>query len=200
LPIIVRHLPGVLPLVLRPPKVGRRLGWEEIKLILYLAGWPGHLRRTARPEQIVLLDQGPLYKLATLRGFGPAWLHGEAMVGWRRGLYRQWGDMLSLVVDLDAPEAVLAERIHTREKGHVMKGQPAAAVSRYLDTYRGAFEQELAGLAACGPLVRLAFDTSRVAADAIAAEILAAIGSVPIEAWQRGSSHARIYSHQQNRR
>ena len=63
----VRNAPPVLALLFPPRRDSRRFTWEEIKSVVYLKGWSQVLgRQIASDKGVILLDQGPVFRLATL--------------------------------------------------------------------------------------------------------------------------------------
>ena len=88
----------------------RQLAWVGRLVAL------GSLTRRA-DDDILVLDQGPLYTLSRLLAARPditddRWLKRE-MVG--------WADRLDAVLVLDAPDQELVQRIRTRGKAHALK-------------------------------------------------------------------------------
>jgi hypothetical protein len=116
----------------------------------------------------ILLDHGPVFKLATLHAFGPDLLRTRALEPWWNEVFASWGSVLSTVIWLDAPDALLAARINTRAQRHAIKGRPEAEVVQFLARYRTAFGHILKGLAAHGDPVVLRFDTNQVSIEQIA--------------------------------
>jgi shikimate kinase len=195
-PTFLRTFPRILPVLLQPSPGSRRPSWEEIKSIVYLEGWVQYIHQHRGEAEAVLLDQGPVFKLATLHGFGPEMLKSPRWKGWWTRMYRQWAEALGLVIWLDAPEAVLAKRIQNRAKRHEVKGKPEAEICEYLARYRSSFEHVLAQLSRAHVLTGLQFDTSKTPIDAIADEILAAVAVIQSGGPARESTYARIHSHQ----
>src|SRR3990172_11041687 len=70
IPIFVRHVPSLLPLFLRRCRSSRWFTWDEIKAMVYLKAWPRVLTQQAwNNGTVILLDHGPVFKLATLLAF-----------------------------------------------------------------------------------------------------------------------------------
>ena len=145
--------------------------------MIYLQGWPHVLRQQAAgTDTAVLLDHGPIFKLATLNEFGPERLKSGAFECWWQEVYALWAFTLDMVVWLDAPETILIERINQRDQRHAIKGKPGLDASRFLERYRMAYEQVLAKLTAYRKPVFLHFNTHLVSIEQIAEEVLAACG------------------------
>jgi shikimate kinase len=174
LSIFVANVPLLLPVLLRRCQASRWFTWDEIKALGYLTGWPRVLRQEATNNRTaILLDHGPVFKLATLNAFGPDRLRSQAFEKWWHTMFVQWASVLDLVIWLDAPDTVLAERINRRRQRHAVKGKSEREASRFLAHYRASYEQILAKLTAYGGPRLLQFDTSQVSIEQIVDEVLA---------------------------
>jgi hypothetical protein len=144
---------------------------EQVRMMAYVQALPKILARARSGEgRTIAFDQGPLYYL-TRRN-----LTNERLAGWRTRVVRTWAPLLDVVVWLDAPDAILVERINSREKWHRVKGGPERVALEVLTESRAAYERALRELAGepHGPAI-LRFDTSRDSAERIAADVLAAL-------------------------
>lgn len=165
--------PRLLPLLLQAGQAGRRFTWNEIKALIYLQGWHRiYIQQARRQGGIVLLDHGPVFKLATLQAFGPERLHGPVGLAWWQQMVRQWGSVLDLIVWLDAPDSVLAERINRRDQRHAVKGRAQAEVQHFLARYRVAYQDVLERLATMGGPMVVRYDTSQLTIDQVCDNIL----------------------------
>lgn len=175
LPIFFRSIPSSLPLLLHRLRPNGRLTWTELKDIAYLEGWPDLLKRQApNMGKVILLDQGPVFRLATLQEFGPEMLKGKPFQAWWFDVYQQWAATLDMVIWLDTSDTILMERINTRSKKHDIKGKPDLEAQKFLLQYRRSYKDVLTKLASYnGPAVSK-FDTSKVSVEQIAEEITAA--------------------------
>jgi len=181
-PVFARSALPLLPLVLRGWQSDRWLTWEEIKYLVYLKGWPRVLRhQAARGGAAILLDHGPVFKLATLRAFGPQSLKAKTLEPWWNDMFRQWASMIDMVVWLDAPDSILEKRINSRKQPHAVKGKSELAVTQFLARYRISYEQILAELKNFGGPTLFQFDTSQTAIEQVADEVLRALHSSPAE-------------------
>lgn len=157
--------------------------------MVYLNAWSRVLRRTATSQdEVVLLDHGPVFKLATLNAFGPEWLRSQDLAYWWDGMCEQWANTLNMIIWLDASDTNLVERINTRSQRHAVKDKSEQEASVFLTRYRMAYEQILEKLLACGGPAMLQFDTAQLSIDQIIDEVLAAIQSYEVR-------HAGIYPH-----
>jgi shikimate kinase len=175
IPVLIRSISSSAPLFLYQRKSNRQPTWTELKDIAYLKGWPQFLRR--RPSntgKVILLDQGPVFRMATLHEFGPESLRSEASKTWWLHLYEQWASTLDILIWLDTSDAVLMERINTRTKKHDIKGRPELEAQQFLTQYRRSFNAVLTKLKSYNGPTILQFDTSKISIEQIADEILAA--------------------------
>lgn len=175
LPILAGSLPLVLSSLFDRVAGSRQWTWDEIKFLVYLKKWNKVLKQQAGSHPAtILLDHGPVFKLATLHAFGPSWLRSDSAEAWWSELFIQWAALLHLIVWLDAPDAILETRINARYQKHQVKGKSRPEVRQFLARYRSSYQYVLSGLAASnGPTV-INYDTSRVPPDELVAGILAA--------------------------
>jgi shikimate kinase len=175
MPIFAGNVPYLLPILLRRGREGGRFAWDEVKAMVYLRAWPGVLRQqAARNGTTILLDHGPVFKLATLHAFGPDRLGGREFEKWWDQMFEQWALTLDMVIWLDASDATLRERIRGRDQGHVVKDRSEVEVFQFLARYRASYAQILAELRAKGGPALLAFDTNQASIEQIVEQVLAA--------------------------
>lgn len=156
------------------PKALSELSRREFAWLSILKGWPHELQRALiRHNDLILLDQGPVFLLSEMSLFGPRFLRGERTKEIWRAWYGQWAPVLDLVVWLDAPDECLWQRILSREKEHLVKAESPQAVFQFLKDYRAGYERVFSQLKANGARFRmLKFDTSRQTPEAIAHQLL----------------------------
>jgi shikimate kinase len=175
IPVFIRSISSSVPLFLHQRKSNRQPTWTELKDIAYLKGWPQVLRkRSSNTGKVILLDQGPVFRMATLHEFGPESLKGEASQPWWLHLYEQWASTLDILIWLDTSDAILMERINARTKKHDIKGKPELQAQQFLMQYRKSFNAVLSKLKSYNGPTILQFDTSKISIEQIADEILAA--------------------------
>lgn len=173
LPMVLWSAPHVLPVVVRRCRASRWFTWDEFKAMLYLKGAPKMLRQQRTPyDAIMLLDHGPVFKLATLHGFGPERLQQHHAERWWAEMFTLWASVLHAIVLLDAPDPVLKQRINARHQRHIVKGKSEQEVARFLARYRTSYQQTLAKLAAAGGPPLYHFDTNVSPIEHIVDEIL----------------------------
>lgn len=178
LPVFLRTTLSLLPIFLRQLLHRQWFTWDEIKYLVYLKGWSEVLKREAGRAAAVLLDHGPVFKLATLHEFGPERLKTDGFKPWWNHIFKQWASTLDLVVWLDAPDMILENRINSRDQRHLVKGKTGSEVVHFLARYRASYEEILEKLRTNGRPLLLQFDTSRTSIEQVADEILSAISVV----------------------
>lgn len=173
-PIFVGQVPFLLPLFLRRcRRPSRWFTWDEIKAMTYLKAWPRVLSQQASNDgTVILLDHGPIFKLATLNAFGPERLKSPGFEPWWQNMFKQWAFTLDIVIWLNAPTNILVERINARNQRHVVKGRPEEEVYNFLRRYQTSYEQVMAHLTAYGKPMLLQFDTNQVSIEQIIDEVL----------------------------
>jgi hypothetical protein len=143
-----------------------RLPWNRERLLMmaYLQALPRALRGR---QGIVVFDQGPIYLLTR-----PILLD-ERLASWWQRTFDAWSSLLDAVVWLEAPDAVLLERINARSKVHRLKGRQDQAALEVLAEGRRAHQdaiRRLDGRASTPAILR--FDTSRRSAEQIVDDVL----------------------------
>jgi thymidylate kinase len=177
-PVFVRNALLSLPIILYRWHYSRWFTWEEIKYLIYLRGWPRILKHQAVEDGgAILLDHGPVFKLATLNGFGPVRLQTKGFGSWWNNMFRQWASIVDIVIWLDAPDPILEKRINSRNQRHAVKGRSEFEVLHFLARYRASYEQILAKWATYEEPILLKFDTSQTTIEQVADEVLRAINS-----------------------
>jgi thymidylate kinase len=178
MPVFVRNALLLLPIILYRWHYSRWFTWEEIKYLIYLRGWPRVLKQqAAQGGDAILLDHGPVFKLATLNGFGPVRLQTKGFGSWWNDMFRQWASIVDIVIWLDAPDPILEKRINSRNQRHAVKGRSEFEVLHFLARYRASYEQILAKWATYGKPILLKFDTSQTTIEQVADEVLRTINS-----------------------
>lgn len=176
-PIVIRHLPFLLSALFSAARSGGRFTLDEMKALIYLNAWPDRLmRQDSGGPAVLLLNHGPVFKLATLHAFGPTRLNECRCDPWWTDMFERWRNTLDALVWLDAPEDMLLDRINVREKRHVIKGKPEVQSRSFLDRYRTSYEQVLAWLTARGRPALHRIDTGRAPIARTADELLVSFG------------------------
>lgn len=173
-PFFARYgLQTLAAITLAHPGNLKELGRRQLAWLSILNGWPTVLQREIqRSNDLLVLDQGPVYLLSEMKLFGPHFLKTKRAKGLWQSWYQRWAATLNAIVWLDAPDACLYQRIQSREKDHIVKDEAPQAVFQFLKEYRRAYQQTFASLTAnrtCLHILR--FDTSRQTPEEIAAQL-----------------------------
>jgi hypothetical protein len=157
-----------------PGQGGRVPSWDEVKSLAYLSRW--HRVLASGDEcagDILLLDQGPLFRLATLHAFGPPRLQRPVARAWWNQMFDRWS-ALAVIVWLDAIDDVLVERIKTREQKHAVKERSHQEIVQFVLRYRASYGHVIGRLLAVRPVPVLRLDTSRATPRSLADAVLLA--------------------------
>jgi shikimate kinase len=176
IPILIRDTTTFLPTFLRYYRHSRWFTWRETRSMVYLSGWHQVLKhRAPRNDSVTVLDQGPIFRLALLREFGPELTHGDVYIKWWNNMLNQWAATLQLVIWLDAPDAVLFQRVNSRTELHRVKGQPEQDAYQYFGRYRTSYQQVIERMKAIqGPRL-LCVNTHQTPVDRIVDRVLDAL-------------------------
>lgn len=180
-PFFISYGSRIIPALIDIPHRGDRwLSRREFAWLTILNGWPHVLQNELKnSNDIILLDQGPIYLLTESSEFGPEYLRQKKSVTeLMNDLYSRWAKLLDMVVWLDAPDADLAERIRSRDKGHPVKDQSMETTFEFLICYRTAYERAISRLLANHPELKvLRFDTSRTSLQEIICQLRPQLGT-----------------------
>jgi len=168
--VLATNVPAVFATLARHGAI-RGLTPQKIRSMLYLRALPGLIeRRPVSKGNVLVFDQGPLYLLSE------ALLRDDRLNAWRKATLETWSSHLDVIVWLDAPDTVLAERIDARGKWHRLKGEHLEATIDVLAEARDAYEAMISTLEerADGPAI-LRFDTSRMSPDDVVDSLLARV-------------------------
>jgi hypothetical protein len=131
----------------------RSLLWNETRHIVRLQTLQRTLVRSPNGNPLIF-DEGPVFALAWLRGFGHVTFRQSPSDVWWQATICDWASLIDVVVAVDAPDRVLAERIRTRAHDHEVKGFSDGEIERWMARFRDALEWVLDEMAEHGgPLV-----------------------------------------------
>jgi hypothetical protein len=171
---LIRNSRLLVPTIPALCRHGRWPNRADIRSIIYVAAWHHQLSCHASPKKsIILLDQGPVYRLARLRDFGTGVTKTQAYEKWSEQHIDKWAGTLDMVIWLDAPNIVLSQRIDWRESQHRIQGQPSEISYPFLIRYREGHERVLSKMSniAGSPDV-LRFNTAQESVSRIAARVV----------------------------
>ena len=150
---------------------GRWWTRDELRSLAYLRAWR---RAVGDGDGLLVLDHGPVFRLASLAAFGPPMVGSRALTGLRAALAQDWGGLLHTVVWLDAPDDVLLRRIDERAQQHRIQHVGPVEGTRFLARYREAYRTTLALVADAGVRV-VVVDTAATTPAELAAELRATL-------------------------
>lgn len=147
--------------------------------MVYLRAGLHVFRHEASNNNVVtVLDHGPMYRLATLREFGPELTTSPLYARWWTNLFSQWSATLDMIIWLDAPNVILLDRIRGRDHWHVIKEKCEREAYEFLTRYRTAMEQLIVRSVTDHQVALLRFDTSQQSTEQIVDEVLASLDGV----------------------
>lgn len=147
--------------------------WQEIRHMVRLRTLQRALRRaTPQTDAVLLFDEGPVFALAWLRGFGHDTLREQPSAEWWRTALREWASVMDAVVVLDAPDHLLAARIRARPHPHEVKEFSDPEIARWMERFRQALEWVLTEMARHGGPAVVRLSSREEPADRIAERIV----------------------------
>jgi len=174
IPFLVRSAHLLFPTYLRQYRNDRWLTRQEITRIVRLMGWRHVLGRPATNGVITLLDHGPVFKLTQLHAYGPRKLRHQSFDRWWSSFLKQWANTFDMFIWLDAPDEILLDRVHARDRGHPLKAISGKEANEFLARYRTSYARIISALRGNrGPRL-LRFDTGQESLSQIVNKVLAA--------------------------
>ena len=166
-------------------KRDRWFSWREIRAIVYLKAWYFILTsRFSGKNNVVILDHGPIFRLAFLDEFGPDFYRNSYYKKWWNRVLETWYTTLDAVIWLDAPNEMLLKRIQLRDRWHEIKNESDNKANEYLDRYRSSCQKIITKLNT--DLKVLEFDTKEKSPDQISHNILDIIDLI-----EKGEFHTK---------
>jgi hypothetical protein len=147
--------------------------WDETRHMVRLRTLRNELRRgSLHSDEALIFDEGPVFAMAWLRGFGHETLRRQPSAEWWSTAIREWASIMDAVIVLDAPDHLLAARIRARPHPHEVKEFPDVEIARWMARFRHALDWVLAEMACQGgpPVVRLSSEDEP--ADRIAEQVV----------------------------
>ena len=155
--------------------------WEEMKQMIRLGALRRFLARAATPRQrLIVLDEGPVFALSWLQVFGGERLAGSAAYQrWVRRTLAAWAGVLDVIVRLDAPDPVLAQRIRSREKPHMVKHLSDQEIAAFAARFRAAFAAVIAAVTSLNGTRQLTVSAEPAHPEDLAARVLQGLATLP---------------------
>ena len=137
--LVSRSALRLFPTFLQVCLDSRALPWREMKYMIRLGALHQLLsQRAVQRHRLIVLDEGPAFVLSWLRVFGAERM-GAAYERWVQRTLIAWAPVLDVVVSLDAPDTVLAQRIRSRAKPHLIRHQSDQQIAAFTARFRTAF-------------------------------------------------------------
>jgi hypothetical protein len=172
----------LLPILFRFWRQSPALLWDESRHMVRLKTLSRAVRHgDLLRGRVVVFDEGPLFALAWLRGFGHESMRSEAADVWWRATLREWAEVMDAVVVLDAPDSVLAQRIRARPDWHEVKQDSDQEIAIWMARFRAALNWVLAHMAVPDGPVILRVRTEQETPGRIAELVAAALEQVPYD-------------------
>lgn len=172
----------LLPSLLGNCRRSRSLLWDESRHMVRLATLHRALAAIVPPDaRMVVFDEGPIFALAWLRGFGHEMMRSEASEAWWQDTLQDWAAVMDAVVVVEANDALLARRIRTRPHGHEVKEFSDPEIVAWMARFRSALNWVLAGLAREGGPAVLRVTTDREPPEMLAERVGAALDRIPYD-------------------
>lgn len=154
----------------------RSLLWDESRHMVRLRTLYRRVQNHRAAEvPMLVFDEGPVFALAWLRGFGNESLRRESSTAWWDITFRQWASTIDVVVVLDASDAQLASRIKARSTWHEVKEASLPEIAVWMARFRGALEWVLAGLTSHGGPQVIRISADRHGSEEIADQVRTAL-------------------------
>jgi hypothetical protein len=133
----LRLIPAFGPMWLQ----SKSLLWRETRHMVRLRTLQRRLRATkAGQADTQVFDEGPVFSLVWLRGFGHETMREELTESWWRAAIQDWASLIDVVVVVDAPDTVLARRIRARAHDHEVKEFTDQEIAHWMARFRRALE------------------------------------------------------------
>ena len=146
--------------------------WDETRHMVRLRTLRRAVGRAAPHRNgSLIFDEGPVFAMAWLRGFGRETLRQHPSEEWWEATLQEWAAILDLVIVLDAPDQLLAARIRTRPTPHEVKDFPDQEIARWMARFRQALDWVLSGMARHGGPKVLRLSGLEQPAELIAADL-----------------------------
>lgn len=175
--LVSRSAVRLVPTFLQVCFDSRALPWREMKYMIRLGALHQLLSQgTVQRHRLIVLDEGPAFVLSWLRVFGAErLLRSAAYERWVQRTLTAWVRLLDVVVSLDAPDAVLAQRIRSRAKPHLIRHQSDQQIAAFTARFRTAFASVIPALASLNGTRQVALPAGAQDPQAVAARVLQGI-------------------------
>jgi thymidylate kinase len=175
LPYYSRHAALLLPTGLSHPRSALAFGEREARAMAYARAWLVPSLALAGAGRHVLMDHGPLFRLAFLDEFGSPLTRTPVFRRWWERTFTLWEGSLDLLIRLNAPDDVLVQRVRGRGVGHALESKTPVEARTFLRRYRAAFDRVIDRFAPATRPRILQIDTSRASVEEVAERVQGAL-------------------------
>lgn len=176
-PAIARDLASFAPTALVALPTAPAFVSRNLRLLVRLETLQGALRYARHDARgPVVFEHGPVHTLARLAAFHDGEPPSGPVATYLGRVSERWAQALDVVIWLDAPLDVLAERVRRQAKAHRVKERNEIAIHAFLDRSQRAYEVVLAQLQNRGRLAVIALRTDHDSATAMADTVAAILG------------------------
>lgn len=173
IPLYIKHAVLLLPFLLLQYAKCRWYSLREINRMIRLKATRQILEHlVAKEGLLILLDQGPVYTLSVLAGFGSKNTKNQDFARWWENTLQEWATTLNLIIWLDAPDEILLERIQTRNKQHLVKEKSNQEAVDFLGRFRTVYKYTIDKLTLSGGSQVVCYDTNQCSMDSIVETLL----------------------------
>jgi predicted ATPase len=158
-PSFAKNAAGLLPFFLFQWMARQPLSRRDMERMIRLHASQRITQRLK--DEIVVLDQGPIYTLATLHLSDTRPTDSASFEKLWKQVARRWAGVLDTVVFLEAPGDVLLRRILERDKPHFLKSQTAVDKLEWLEVLSATLKRTVETFQEHSGLTVLRFDTSK---------------------------------------
>jgi broad-specificity NMP kinase len=153
--------------------------WDESRHMVRLRTLYRALRRAEFSDgRPMIFDEGPIFALVWLRGFGHISMRSPSAEHWWQTTLREWAGTVDAVVVLEAPDALLARRIRTRPEFHEVKQASDPEIEGWMARFRAALDWVLSRLEAEGGPIVVRVTTDQESPERIAEQVTAALDRI----------------------
>jgi hypothetical protein len=163
---------GLLPTIAGLCRHSRSPLWDEARHMVRLRTLHRALPVSAPDMDLMIFDEGPVFALSWLRGFGHEVFRNEASAEWWRAALLEWAATVDAVVVLEAPDSLLAQRIRARPEAHEVKGFPDWEIALWMARFRAALDWVLAEMTRLGGPTVVRLSTADETSESVAERLL----------------------------
>jgi thymidylate kinase len=174
-PFYIKNIGSLVPTLIHLRARNERFpDRREIAFMAILNGWHAVLRKKSKTsDKVILTEQGAIAKIADLYLDGPSCLKSSSTNLWWEGVYKNWAEILNVIVLLDSSFETLIWRIRNREQDHRLKGMRDQEAITWLEDYRKVYEHIVSRLTANNPNIRvIQIDSGNYSVDEIKDQLL----------------------------